>query len=151
MIPASHGAGVAETVIDVRTPELDSFGHVNHAVFLTYLEHGRFEAMQQAGFSWDVLDERGWTIFVVRCEIDYLSEGKRGDRLLVRTWVHSFRRTSIKFGQEIVRAEDTSVVLTESLVTAVWIGPNRRPMRVPESVRRGLIGMAPPDLPMDDG
>ena len=55
------------------------------------------------------------------------------------------------FGQEIVRAEDTSAVLTESLVTAVWIGPNRRPMRVPESVRRGLIGMAPPDLPMDDG
>ena len=69
MTAEDTGASVAQTVIDVRTPELDSFGHVNHAVFLTYLEHGRFEAMQQSGFSWDDLDERGWTIFVVRLEI----------------------------------------------------------------------------------
>ena len=46
MTPASEGASIAETVIDVRRPELDSFGHVNHAVFLTYLEHARFEAMK---------------------------------------------------------------------------------------------------------
>jgi len=144
MTPASKGASVAKTVIDVRSSELDSFGHVNHAVFLTYLEHARFEAMQQAGFSWDVLDERGWTIFVVRCEVDYVSEAKRGDRLIVRTWMDSFRRTSMKFAQEIVRSDDPTVLVTRSLVTAVWIGTNRRPMRVPDTVRSGLLAMAPP-------
>ena len=140
----SDGASVAETVIDVRSPELDSFGHVNHAVFLTYLEHARFKAMQQAGFSWEVLDERGWTIFVVRCEVDFLSEARRGDRLIVRTWMDSFRRTSMKFAQEIVRSDDPGVTVTRSLVTAVWMGANRRPMRVPEAVRAGLLAMAPP-------
>ena len=150
MTPASEGASVAETVIDVRSPELDSFGHVNHAVFLTYLEHARFEAMHQAGFSWDVLDERGWTIFVVRCEVDYLSEARRGDRLTVRTWMDSFRRTSMKFAQEIVRADDPGVAVTRSLVTAVWMGANRRPMRVPESVRAGLLTMAPPTASFAD-
>ncbi len=150
MTPACEGASVAETVIDVRSPELDSFGHVNHAVFLTYLEHARFEAMQRAGFSWHVLDERGWTIFVVRCEVDYLSEARRGDRLTVRTWMDSFRRTSMKFAQEIVRADDPGVAVTRSLVTAVWMGANRRPMRVPESVRAGLLAMAPPTTSFAD-
>jgi acyl-CoA thioester hydrolase len=144
MTPASTGASVAETVIDVRSPELDSFGHVNHAVFLTYLEHARFEAMEQAGFSWSALDERGWTIFVVRCEVDYLSEARRGDQLIVHTWMDSFRRTSMKFAQEIVRSDDLTVVVTRSLVTAVWMGADRRPMRVPDAVRSGLLEMAPP-------
>ena len=143
MTPTSEGAAVAETAIDVRSPELDSFGHVNHAVFLTYLEHARFKAMQHAGFLWQVLDERGWTIFVVRCEIDYLSEARRGDGLIVRTWMDSFRRTSMKFAQEIVRADDPGVVVTRSLVTAAWMGSNRRPMRGPEGVRAGLLAMAP--------
>ena len=144
MTPASTGASVAETVIDVRSPELDSFGHVNHAVFLSYLEHARFEAMEQAGFSWSALDERGWTIFVVRCEVDYLSEARRGDRLIVHTWMDSFRRTSMKFAQEIVRSDDLTVVVTRSLVTAVWMGADRHPMRVPDAVRSGLLAMAPP-------
>ena len=149
MTPAPEGASVAETVIDVRSPELDGFGHVNHAVFLTYLEHGRFEALEQAGFSWQVLDEYRWAIFVVRVEVDYLSEAKRGDRLLVRTWADSFRRTSMKFGQEIVRADDQSVLVARSIVTAAWIGPDRRPMRIPEGVRTGLVAMAAPAASAD--
>jgi len=33
---SSDGGPVAETRTTVRSPELDSFGHVNHAVFLNY-------------------------------------------------------------------------------------------------------------------
>ena len=131
---------VSETLIDVRMPDLDSFGHVNHAVFLTYLEHARFEALKEAGFAWRVLAERDWQIFVVRAEVEYLSEATREDRLLVRTWADSFRRTSMILAQEIVRADEPDTLVTRSRVTAVWIGPNRRPMRVPEEVRAGLTG-----------
>ena len=60
----------AEIRIGVRTSELDSFGHVNHAVYLNYFEHARFEALKEAGFSWSVLDEKEWAIFVVRIEVD---------------------------------------------------------------------------------
>ena len=63
--PAGDSVPTALTTIDVRTAELDSFGHVNHAVYLNYLEHSRFQALKEAGFSWVVLDERNWAIFVV--------------------------------------------------------------------------------------
>lgn len=132
------GTPVAELTIGVRTSELDSFGHVNHAVYLNYFEHARFEALEEAGFSWSLLAERGWAIFVVRIEVDYLAEAKRQDELLVRTWADSFRRTSMVLAQEMVRADDPAKVVARARVTAVWIGPERKPMRVPDEVRKGL-------------
>ena len=137
------GVPVSETMIGVRMPELDSFGHVNHAVFLNYLEHARFKALREAGFSWDVLAERHWSIFVVRIEVDYMAEATRGDKLLIRTWADSFRRTSMVLAQEIVRANDPHTVVTSSRVTAVWIGPNRKPMRLPPGLVAGLTDTIP--------
>lgn len=138
MTPPGRSAPVAETVITVRSPELDSFGHVNHAVFLNYLEHARYLALEEAGFVWSSLDDDGQQIFVVRIEIDYLSEATRGDDLLIRTWADSFRRTTMVLAQEIVRADDHETVVARARVTAVWIGTNGRPTRVPEHVREGL-------------
>jgi len=138
MTPPGEAPPVAETVIAVRTPELDSFGHVNHAVFLNYMEHARFLALEEAGFVWSSLDENGWQIFVVRIEVDYLAEAKRGDELLIRTWADSFRRTTMVLAQEIVRAEDLETVVARARVTAVWIGPDGRPARAPGHVREGL-------------
>ena len=94
---------VSLTPLVVRTSELDSFGHVNHAVYLTYFEHARFQALSEAGFDWSVLDDRGWAIFVVRVEVDYLAEAGREDELLIRTQAESFRRTSMLLAQDIVR------------------------------------------------
>ena len=138
-----RAAPVSETTVVVRSSELDSFGHVNHAVFLEYLEHARFEALQRAGFTWSTLEERGWAIYVVRIEVDYVTEARRGDELLVRTRADSFRRTSMVLAQEIRRADDQEVVVTRARVTAVWIGPDGKPMRVPAEVRAGLSEGAP--------
>jgi acyl-CoA thioester hydrolase len=142
MTPSEPSAPVAETVVTVRSPELDSFGHVNHAVFLNYLEHARYLALEEAGFDWKSLDEHDWQIFVVRIEVDYVSEATRGDDLLVRTWAESFRRTTMVLAQEIVRSDDPDTVVARARVTAVWIGPDRKPMRVPEHVRAGLSGLS---------
>jgi acyl-CoA thioester hydrolase len=140
MTSPPQGIPVAETHIVVRVSELDSFGHVNHAVYLNYLEHARFHALQEAGFSWALLRERRCSIFVVRIEVDYLCEARRDDELLILTWADSFRRTSMILAQRIVRADDPATVVAQARVTAVWIGPTRRPVRVPEDVRAGLSG-----------
>lgn len=135
---------VAETVITVRSGEIDSFGHVNHAVFLHYFEHARYEALEAAGFRWPLLQENDWQIYVVRIEVDYLAQARRGDTLRVRTWAEGFRRTTMILAQEMVRDDGPSglTVVARARVTAVWIGPDRRPMRVPEFVRAGLAGEA---------
>ncbi len=131
---------VVETEIEVRSYELDSFGHVNHAVFLNYLEHGRFELLRAGGIPAESLPARGWGVYVVRLEIDYLKEARVGDRLTIRTRTVEFRRTSMVLAQEIVLSLHPDVVLAEARVMAVWVGADRRPMRVPEEVRAAFLG-----------
>jgi len=131
---------VAETAIEVRSYELDSFGHVNHAVFLNYLEHARFELLREGGIPAESLPERGWGVYVVRLEIDYLKEAHVGDHLLIRSRTLEFRRTSMVLAQQILLASRPDVLLAEARVTAVWVGADRRPMRVPSEVRRAFLG-----------
>jgi len=129
-----------EAEMRVRSYELDSFRHVNHAVFLNYLEEARFETLRTAGFTYDDIQARGWGIHVVRLEIDYLAELRLPDRVRVLTRVDRYRRTSMTFAQRILRGrtgkDETEVA--RALVTAVWIGEEGRPMRIPATVREAL-------------
>ena len=130
---------VAEAVIDARAYELDSFGHVNHAVHLNYFEQARFEALARCGFTYDELAQRGWAIHVVRVEVEYLSEVLLGDRLRIRTWTEGFRRTSMVFLQQARRdprgGETDATPVARARVVAVWIGADGRPTRIPQEVR----------------
>jgi YbgC/YbaW family acyl-CoA thioester hydrolase len=134
MLEPPHGAWVAETTVDVRSYELDSFAHVNHAVFLNYLEYARFDTLRQGGFPYQEIIARGWGVYVVRIEIDYLKEARLGDTLRIRTWAHAQKRSSLVLAQVIVRHDDPDVVVARALVTAVWVDNARRPMRVPAEV-----------------
>jgi YbgC/YbaW family acyl-CoA thioester hydrolase len=140
--PPSRGARVSETEIGVRSYELDSFGHVNHARFLNYFEHGRFQALRDWGFPYEELVGRGWGVYVVRIEVDYLKEARLGQRLRIRTWTLGFRRTSMVLAQDIHGGDDGAEV-ARALVTAVFVGEDRRPMRVPDPVRHAFTGGDP--------
>ena len=142
MFEPPEGTPVSETEIEVRSYELDSFGHANHAVFLNYLEHGRFQALRDWGFPYEALVARGWGVYVVRIEVDYLKEARLGQRLRIRTWTQGFRRTSMVLAQDMRDAGDSAEV-ARALVTAVFVGEDRRPMRVPDPIRHAFAGGAP--------
>lgn len=129
---------VSETEVVVRSYELDSFSHVNHAVFLNYLEYARFEALRTGGLTREYMAAKGWGVYVVRIEIDYLKEARMDDRLVVRTQLAGYRRTSMVLDQEIVRPGEQEDTLIRAKVHAVWVGPDRRPMRVPAEVSAAL-------------
>lgn len=137
-------ARIFETSVDVRSYELDSFGHVNHAVYLNYFEYARFQALAGGGFPYAEMQARGWGVYVVHIEVDYLREAHMDQRLRVRTWVDGLRRGSLILAQELGPDGDPSTVLARARVTAVWVGPDRRPLRVPDEVRAAL-GVQPDD------
>lgn len=61
---------VHEKEIEIRWRDLDAFNHVNHVVFLTYLEEVRDEWLGR------VLDDAAlvWGYVIARVEIDYRRE-----------------------------------------------------------------------------
>jgi YbgC/YbaW family acyl-CoA thioester hydrolase len=69
----------AEKEIEIRWRDLDTFGHVNHVVFLTYLEEVRDEWLGAA------LADRGsvWGFVVARVAIDYRRELTLPDDVVV--------------------------------------------------------------------
>ena len=138
MTPPGPKTRSSETEVVVRSYELDSFSHVNHAVFLNYLEYARFEALRTGGLSREVMAARGWSVYVVRIEVDYVKEARMDDRLLVRTQLAGYRRTSMVLKQEIVRPGDEEELLIRAEVHAVWVGTDGRPMRVPAEVKAAL-------------
>ncbi len=86
--------------IEIRWRDLDAFGHVNHIVFLTYLEEVRDEWLGR------VLAEPAlvWGYVIARVEIDYRRELTLADDVIVA-------RCSLE------RLGTKSVVTSESIAT----------------------------------
>ena len=89
-----------EKEIEIRWRDLDSFDHVNHVVFLTYLEEVRDEWLGR------VLADpaRVWGYVIARVEIDYRRELTLEDDVIVA-------RCSLE------RLGTKSVVTSESIAT----------------------------------
>jgi len=112
---------IFERPVGVRWRDLDGLGHVNHAVFLTYLEEGRDAFYQQ------VL-ERDPHYVVARVEIDLRTEVRYEDRQLqVRIEVERVGTTSLTTWETIITpAGETSA--QARVVTVLWDADARKPI-----------------------
>jgi acyl-CoA thioester hydrolase len=88
---------VHEKEIEIRWRDLDPYGHVNHAVFLTYLEEVRDEWLIAAVGD----DALGYV--VARVEIDYRRElTQKDDRIVARIRLDSLGTSSVRTVEELV-------------------------------------------------
>ena len=127
-----------ETVLKVRSYELDSYGHVNHAVYLNYFEKARFDTLDSYGITRRKMLDNGLKIYVVRLEIDYLSQVFFEDTLQIKTVLEKLKRTSLTFCQE-ARTESSerdgkSVLVAKARVVAVWVSKDGSPCRMPTEI-----------------
>ena len=126
-----------ESTFRVRSYELDALGHANYAVFLNYFEQARVEALDDAGFAWGELLDRGWLFNVVHVEVDYRASARVGDVLRVSTTVDAIGNTSLTVLHRASRADGVAVV-AEGRVVGVLVGPDDRPMRIPDAMREAI-------------
>ena len=84
--------------IDVRGYELDSFGHVNNAVYLQWLEHARWELSLTHALA---LTDRGALPLVRHVSLDYRAQTLLGDRVRIGIWTRHLGNTSFTYGNAI--------------------------------------------------
>jgi acyl-CoA thioester hydrolase len=108
---------VHEERIRIRWRDVDNYGHVNNAVYLTYLEEARDTWTHR------VMGER-FDFVIVRIAIDYRRELSLEDReVIVRCRGAGYGTASIRTAEEIttpdgiVRAEATSVTVAHDPAT----------------------------------
>jgi acyl-CoA thioester hydrolase len=100
-----------EASLRVRYSETDKMGVVHHANYLIWFEIGRTEFCRARGFSYRDMEENGSAFLVVaESYCRYKAAAYYDDELIVRTHITELRRRSLRFGYEIVRVSDGSVI-----------------------------------------
>ena len=123
------------TPIHVRWSELDPYHHVNHAAYLTYLEHARIAALEDIGWGMDVLRDQGFQVVVVRIDVRFRSPATAGDDLIVESRVVEIRAASSRWSQRILLGD---TVILEAEVTAAATNHDGRPTRAPAELNDAL-------------
>jgi len=93
--------------IEVRFRDIDSMGHVNNAVFLTYFEEGRKTFLRDV---LNIVDPKDYPFILAHIDCDFLKPVKLGDSPMLEVWIGEIREKSFAFKYRIVgRSEETVV------------------------------------------
>jgi acyl-CoA thioester hydrolase len=120
-----------ERVVDVRWRDIDALAHVNHAVFLTYLEEARDAFYTQLLGSEPIY-------VVVRLEVNLRAEVRYDDRRVsVRVEVVQLGTTSLTT-RETILTPSGEVAADARVVTVRWDADSHKPVPFTEAERARL-------------
>ena len=104
-----------EKQIEIRWRDQDAYGHVNNAVYLTYLEEVRDEWLERAlGDSGDA-----WAYVTARVAIDFRRELTQDDDAIVaRLWLTRIGTSSVTTREEIVTVGGELAAEAEAVLVA---------------------------------
>jgi len=122
-----------QTEMKVRFRDLDALGHVNNAVYATYLEQARVEYYDEVlGLGLDEIDT-----VIAHQEIDYERPIELGESVEVRVGVPELGSSSFPMAYEVVA--DGEVAARGETVQVIWDPDSGRPRPMPEAWRDRIV------------
>ena len=128
--------GVVIHVEPVRFRDVDAMGHVNNAVFLTYLEQARIAFFEQQGLSVGLDD---LNLVVARVEIDFRAPVRLGQEIEVA--VRATRFGTKSFDVEYELTVDGEIVAEAKSVLVAYDYGRGEPVAIPAEWREKLSGV----------
>jgi acyl-CoA thioester hydrolase len=112
--------------------DIDPAGHVNNAMYLSYVEECGTQILPVYGWSAERMAAAGFAIIVRQHRIEYLQQALPDDELEVTTWVFDMKRATGMRHYAITRTGD-GALLARVRSLYVWVNPaTGQPARVPE-------------------
>jgi len=133
--------------LEVRFRDCDAMGHVNNAVYLTYLEQARFSHWRATGLATMTLDTGSAGggapgdvpgVILARVEIDYRRPAKYGDRLRIDVGIATIGRTSFTYEYEIVDAAGELVAAAKTVIVRFDYAAGR-PVPISDEIKQALV------------
>ncbi|HEY5645648.1 MAG TPA: thioesterase family protein [Pseudomonadales bacterium] len=121
-------------VIELTVPEaaIDSYGHVNNAVYLGWLERCAWAHSAAVGYPESRCIEMGRGMAVRKLNLEYLAACYRGDRILVANWLvanDGRLRATRRF--QVINASRAEVSLRGEVLYVCMNLESGRPVRMP--------------------
>jgi YbgC/YbaW family acyl-CoA thioester hydrolase len=129
---------IFSTKVHVRSYELDWNGHVNNAVFLSYFEHGRVQALAEIGLPWEVMMKKGIFVVVANVTMAFQAPAFLGQELEITVEAVKVGNSSITLKQ-MVQNRSTDKTCVEGEVVGVFINAAGKPIAVPEEIRKAFM------------
>lgn len=129
--------------IDVRFRDTDAMGHVNNAVYFTYLEAARNAYwFRVVGGS----SERDLGFILARAECDFRAAVKFGERLVASVRVAEMGKSSFVMEYELVVPDGARVVATARTVQVSYDYASGRAQPLPDATRDAITRFERGDL-----
>jgi acyl-CoA thioester hydrolase len=90
----------------IKEGHLDTFGHVNNAVYLALLEEARWDLLTQNGYGLDKIMASGIGPTILEIKIRFLKELKLRDEIIIETQVISYDRKVGIIAHKIMRGNE---------------------------------------------
>jgi len=125
-----------EVPVSVRFRDLDIFGHVNNAVYFTYLEIAR-------NAYWTKLfgprRQRTANFIIARAELDYRSQATDEDTVVVGIRVSSIGNSSFEFHYNVLDAPSRRLIAEARSVQVMFDYKSNQKIPMPESVKDRVL------------
>jgi YbgC/YbaW family acyl-CoA thioester hydrolase len=121
-----------EYEVPVMFFDTDCGGVIHNLAYLRFVETARTVMAGRMGMRLAEMAAEGLYPVVLRTEIDYLSPGKFGDRIIVRGGVSEVARVRFWVEFEVVRADDGTVLTKSRQSLALIRMPGAKAERLPE-------------------
>ncbi|RZL22628.1 MAG: acyl-CoA thioesterase [Pedobacter sp.] len=126
-----------KTVIEMRFADLDMMGHVNNAIYFTYMEIGRTKYWKHA-INWD------WKttgVVIGQASIDYIAPIFLGDKINMYVRTSRIGTTSFDLEYLIVKDENGKEVICSrgKTVCVAYDYTSKKPSPIPEKEREKMV------------
>ena len=128
------------TTLEVRWRDLDALGHVNNAVYFTYLEQARFQYLRELGLI--PSDPFGIGMILAEARCQFKSPLELGERVTIYTRVSELRNSSFIFEYRI-EGEDGRVAATARSVQVCYDYQNQHSIPIPDKWREAITAYEP--------
>jgi len=90
----------------IKEHHLDTFGHVNNAVYLTLLEEARWDFITPRGYGIQEIQKNGMGPTVLEWSIKFKKEIKNRDKIIIESQTISYDRKIGMLRQDILNEKD---------------------------------------------
>ena len=120
----------------VRFRDVDVLGHVNNAVYFTYMEQARTEYWMRL---FQVEDLNDISFIVVHAECDFKRPARMGDQIEVKIRTSSIGNSSFVWDYEILNAANSEMFARGKTIQVYYDYKNQKSLAVPADVRAKLM------------
>ena len=117
--------------LEARGNELDSYGHVNNAVYLNYTEQARWDLFRKLGLLEQFISS-GKKIVIVENYIKYIRQVKLFDEIIIETQME--KSAHFLLFKHNLSNKKTEKPVAKATVKSVFLGKDNKPCDIPESL-----------------